>query len=46
MGIWYSLTGYVAIFSPLINYGLGHIKGPLSNWTYMYFFAGGKQYSP
>jgi MFS family permease len=42
MGIWYSLTGYVSIFSPLINYGLGHItSGSLSPWQYMYFFAGG-----
>ncbi|KAL3493301.1 major facilitator superfamily domain-containing protein [Aspergillus germanicus] len=40
MGIWYSCTGYVSIFSPLINYGLGHIKGALSSWAYMYFFAG------
>ncbi|PPJ51104.1 hypothetical protein CBER1_07891 [Cercospora berteroae] len=40
IGIWYSTTGYVSIFSPLINYGLGHIEGSLSNWTYMYFFAG------
>lgn len=41
MGIWYSCTGYVAIVSPLINYGLGHITGKLSQWKYMYFFAGG-----
>ncbi|KAB8242424.1 major facilitator superfamily domain-containing protein [Aspergillus flavus] len=40
MGIWYSCTGYVSIFSPLINYGLGHIKGSLSSWKYMYLFAG------
>ncbi|KAJ5116537.1 hypothetical protein N7456_000885 [Penicillium angulare] len=40
MGIWYSCTGYVSIFSPLINYGLGHIKGSLSPWKYMYFVAG------
>ncbi|GMG13157.1 unnamed protein product [Aspergillus oryzae] len=38
--IWYSCTGYVSIFSPLINYGLGHIKGSLSSWKYMYLFAG------
>lgn len=31
----------MSIFSPLVNYGLGHIKGPLSQWYYMYFFAGG-----
>ncbi|KAI8940646.1 hypothetical protein NX059_001916 [Plenodomus lindquistii] len=40
MGIWYSCTGYVSIFSPLINYGLGQAKGPLSPWKYMYIFAG------
>ncbi|KAL4799232.1 major facilitator superfamily domain-containing protein [Aspergillus venezuelensis] len=40
MGIWYSCTGYVSIFSPLVNYGLGHIRGSLSSWKYMYFFAG------
>ncbi|SMY30013.1 unnamed protein product [Zymoseptoria tritici ST99CH_1A5] len=35
MGIWYSATGYVSIFSPLINYGLGHIRGQLSPWRYI-----------
>ncbi|KAJ5712615.1 hypothetical protein N7493_009083 [Penicillium malachiteum] len=40
MGIWYSCTGYVSIFSPLINYGLGHITGSLSPWKYMYLVAG------
>ena len=40
MGVWYSCTGYVSIFSPLVNYGLGHIRGALSPWTYMYFVAG------
>lgn len=38
--IWYSCTGYVSIFSPLINYGLGHISGSLSPWKYMYLVAG------
>ncbi|KAL4821219.1 major facilitator superfamily domain-containing protein [Aspergillus spinulosporus] len=33
-------TGYVSIFSPLVNYGLGHIQGSLSSWKYMYLFAG------
>jgi MFS family permease len=33
-------TGYVSIVSPLINYGLGHIKGALSPWRYMYMLAG------
>ena len=40
MGIWYSMTGYVSIVSPLINYGLGHIQGSLSPWRYMYLVAG------
>ncbi|KAH7135287.1 major facilitator superfamily domain-containing protein [Dendryphion nanum] len=40
MGIWYSCTGYVSIFSPLINYAFGQAKGPLSPWKYMYLFAG------
>jgi MFS family permease len=34
------MTGYVSIFSPLINYGLGHIQGSLSPWRYMYLVAG------
>lgn len=42
MGIWYSMTGYAAIFSPLVNYGLGQIDGALSQWKYMYLFAGGE----
>lgn len=34
-------AGFVAVFSPLINYALGHIKsGPLSSWQYMYIVAG------
>ncbi|OJJ62615.1 hypothetical protein ASPSYDRAFT_86293 [Aspergillus sydowii CBS 593.65] len=41
MGAWYSCTGYVSMFSPLVNYGIGHLKGPLRPWYYMYFFAGG-----
>ncbi|KIW12833.1 hypothetical protein PV08_08020 [Exophiala spinifera] len=40
MGVWYCCTGYVSIFSPLINYGLGHITGSLEPWKYMYFFSG------
>ena len=40
MGIWYSLTGFSGTVSPLINYALGHIKGALSPWKYMYIFAG------
>ncbi|KAL4945770.1 hypothetical protein BDV06DRAFT_229953 [Aspergillus oleicola] len=37
---WDICTGYVSIFSPLVNYGLGNITGALSSWKYMYFFAG------
>lgn len=40
MGWWYACTGYVSIFSPVINYGLGHITGSLAPWKYMYLFAG------
>ncbi|KAF2463525.1 MFS general substrate transporter [Lindgomyces ingoldianus] len=41
MGAWYSCTGYVSAVSPLINYGLGHIKGGfLNNWQYMHPVAG------
>lgn len=35
-------AGFVSIFSPLINYGLGHItSGPLKSWQYMFLLAGG-----
>ncbi|KAJ3956003.1 hypothetical protein N0V92_007475 [Colletotrichum tropicale] len=40
MGIWYSCTGYVSIFSPLINYGFGKLNGSVSSWRYMFYFAG------
>ncbi|KAF2013611.1 MFS transporter [Aaosphaeria arxii CBS 175.79] len=41
MGAWYCCTGYVSAVSPLINYGLGHIRGgSLNSWQYMYLFAG------
>jgi len=40
MGAWYCCTGYVSAVAPLINYGLGHLKGSLSSWKYMYLFAG------
>lgn len=34
-------SGYISIFSPLINYGLGHITGgSLRPWQYMYLVAG------
>lgn len=40
IGAWYCSTGYISTISPLINYGLGHIKGSLSSWQYMYLVAG------
>jgi len=40
MGAWYCCTGYVSIVSPHSNYGLGHIRGSLSPWRYMYLVAG------
>ncbi|RVX66329.1 hypothetical protein B0A52_09760 [Exophiala mesophila] len=40
MGVWYACTGYASVFSPILNYGLGHIRGSLSSWQYMYLFAG------
>ncbi|KAF2199486.1 MFS transporter [Delitschia confertaspora ATCC 74209] len=41
MGAWYCCTGYVSAISPLINYGLGHIRGgSLNSWQYMYLVAG------
>lgn len=39
--IWYCCTGYVSVFSPLINYGLGQVHGGVDSWRYMYYFAGG-----
>jgi sugar phosphate permease len=30
----------MAIPVPLINFGIGHIKGSLSPWRYMFIFAG------
>ncbi|KAK2598857.1 hypothetical protein N8I77_012239 [Diaporthe amygdali] len=49
VGSWYKkneqamrmgCTGYVSVFSPLINYGLGQINGGASSWRYMYYFSG------
>lgn len=40
MGAWYCCTGYVSAVAPLINYGLGQIKGSLKPWRYMYIVAG------
>ncbi|KAL2815244.1 major facilitator superfamily domain-containing protein [Aspergillus cavernicola] len=40
MGIWYCFTGYISMFTPLINFGLGHLQGALSPWQYMFLCAG------
>ncbi|UQC73840.1 uncharacterized protein CLUP02_00487 [Colletotrichum lupini] len=38
---WYSCSGGSLLVSPLINYGLGHIKGgALNSWQWMYIIAG------
>ena len=40
-GYWYSASGGSNLISPLINYGLGSIKGDkLHSWQYMYLVAG------
>lgn len=38
--VWYSASGFITVFSPLINYGLGHITGSLSPWRYMFIVGG------
>lgn len=43
--MWYSLTGWASVVSPLINYGIGHIHAALSPWKYMYIVAGCKSSS-
>ncbi|KAJ0331533.1 hypothetical protein COL5a_002195 [Colletotrichum fioriniae] len=49
VGSWYKkneqamrmgCTGYVSIFSPLINFGFGKLNGGVSSWRYMFYFAG------
>ncbi|KAL6415591.1 allantoate permease [Ilyonectria robusta] len=38
---WYSFSGGSLLVSPLINYGLGHVRGgSLQPWQYMYIIAG------
>ncbi|KIV94043.1 hypothetical protein, variant [Exophiala mesophila] len=42
MGAWFCCTGYFGAMSPLVNYGLGQIRGgALNSWQYMYLVAGG-----
>jgi MFS family permease len=41
--LWYGMTGVGTIVTPLISYGIGHIKsGKFGNstWKYMYLIAG------
>ncbi|KIW87270.1 uncharacterized protein Z519_12173 [Cladophialophora bantiana CBS 173.52] len=40
MGVWYSAAAMISMIAPLINYGLGHIKGALAPWRYMFIVAG------
>ncbi|KAF5665259.1 allantoate permease [Fusarium circinatum] len=40
MGFWYSSGGAVNLVSPMINYGLGSIKGSIAGWRILYIFAG------
>ncbi|KAF5703630.1 allantoate permease [Fusarium mundagurra] len=39
MGFWYSSAGAVNLVSPLINYGLGSIKGSIFGWRILSIFA-------
>lgn len=38
--VWYAASGLILLVSPLINYGLGHIRGSISPWRYMYIVGG------
>ena len=39
-GLWYCCVGVATAISPLINYGLGQIKGPLAPWKPMFLVLG------
>jgi MFS family permease len=39
-GLWYCCVGLATTFSPLINYGLGQIKGPLLPWKPLFLILG------
>ncbi len=39
-GLWYSCVGLATTLSPLINYGLGQIGGPLASWKPMFLVIG------
>lgn len=39
-GLWYCCVGVATAISPLINYGLGQIHGPLASWKPMFLILG------
>jgi MFS family permease len=39
-GLWYCCVGLATAVSPLINYGLGQINGPLASWKPMFLVLG------
>lgn len=38
--VWYAASGVITLFSPILNYGLGHIQGAIAPWRYMYIVGG------
>lgn len=38
--LWYCCVGVATIISPLVNYGLGQIHGPLAPWKPMFLIIG------
>jgi len=38
--IWVASAPLTNIFTPMLNYGLGSVKGSLAGWQHMYLFAG------
>lgn len=40
LSVWYSAAAMISMVAPLVNYGLGHIKGSLAPWRYMFIVAG------
>ncbi|EJU02353.1 MFS general substrate transporter [Dacryopinax primogenitus] len=38
---WYSFQGWAAVIGGLLGYGVGHINGALSEWTYIFLILGG-----
>jgi sugar phosphate permease len=39
-GLWYCCVGVATTISPLINYGLGQIHGPLAQWKPLFLILG------